>query len=51
MALIGALISSLRGSQFYYGEQPTTQHLDAHLSWGSADAGPEHTCSAAAVNS
>ena len=29
MALIGALISSLRGGQFYYGEQPPTQHLDA----------------------
>jgi len=31
MALIGALISSLRGSQFYYGEQPTTQHPNTHL--------------------
>jgi MFS family permease len=30
MALIGALISSLRGGQFYYGEQSHTQHLDAH---------------------
>ena len=29
MALLGALISSLRGGQFYYGEVPASHHLDA----------------------
>jgi MFS family permease len=29
MALLGALISSLRGGQFYYGEVPARHHLDA----------------------
>jgi hypothetical protein len=41
MALIGALISSLRGSQFYYGEQPATQHLDTHLENDARLAMPE----------
>jgi hypothetical protein len=44
MALIGALISSLRGSQFYYGEQPATGHLDAHLVTSGPGARPTAAC-------